>query len=189
MSNIARTLILFLLGLSLPPFAEAQKEHPATYIDKGACPFECCLYRRWKTLKNTVAYASPDKRSKRVGVFKAGTWVRGLTGEVRTLIPGKFVVKKAHEKFTPGDVIWIYTPYGEAYYKIWFDGKWDQQEMDYMSGPYEMVSPSCAETPDCWGELEVPLKTTWWVKVRSASGWIGWTDQTEHFGHMDGCGS
>ena len=95
--------VLFILAIMfvVPVLVPAQKmrEHPATYLDKGACPFECCTYRRWNTLKDTVAYTLPDKRSKRIGTFKKGTWVRGLTGEVRTLTPGKFVVSKAHDKY------------------------------------------------------------------------------------------
>ena len=183
--HLAFLLLLFSLSV---PAQQQTRQHPATFVDKGACPFECCMYRRWKTLKNTVAYALPDKRSKRVGTFKKGTNVRGLTGEVRTLTPGKFVIKKPHEKYKPGDVLWVYTPAGEGYYKIWFKGKMLLEEMDYMSGPYETTYPACADSPDCWGELETPLKTVWWVKVRSSTGWIGWTDQTENFGNMDACG-
>jgi hypothetical protein len=178
----------FLLLLFSVPVAPQAKTHPLTFIDKGACPFECCMYRRWNTLKDTVAYVSPDKRSKRVGVFKKGSSVRGITGEVRTLTPGKFVITKTHEKYRPGDVLWVYTPIGEGFYKVWFRGRMIEQSMEYMSGPYETTSPSCAETKECWGELKTPLKTVWWVKVRSSAGRIGWTDQADNFGNMDSCG-
>jgi hypothetical protein len=187
MKPIAR-LAFFLLFVSVPIPAQRTKERPSTYVDKGACPFECCTYRRWKTLKDTPAYASPDKRSKRVGVFKKNIWVRGLTGEVRTLTPGKFIVRKAHEKYRPGDLLWIYTPLGEGFYKIWFKGRMYQEELDYTGGPYEASSTPCSQDAECWAELEVPLKTVWWVKVRSSAGWIGWTDQTDNFGNMDSCG-
>lgn len=182
------THLAFLLLLASIHVAAQQKEHPATYVDKGACPFECCTYRRWKVLRNTVIYASPDKRTRRVGTLKKGTWVRGLTGEVRTLTPGKFVVRRDHDKYSYQDVLWVYTPLGEGFYRVWFKGRMIQESLDFMSGPYETTSPSCVETPDCWGEIEVPLKTVWWVKVRSAAGWIGWTDQTKNFGNMDACG-
>ena len=168
-------LALLLLVFCVFAGAQTKRQHPATYVDKGACPFECCMYRRWKTLKNTTAYASPDKRSKRVGTFKKGTTVRGLTGEVRTLTPGKFVVRRDHDKYHYEDVLWVYTPLGEGFYKVWFKGRMIQESLNFMSGPVNDNSPSCVETPDCWGELEVPLKTVWWVKVRSHAGWIGWT--------------
>ena len=188
MLKTARILLLALVSSSLSSLTIAQKEHPVTYIDKGACPFECCIYRRWKTLKNTLAYVSPDKSSKRVVVFKAGTWVRGLTGEVRTLTPGKFVVQKAHEKYKPGNVPWVYTSQGEGYYKVWFGGRMIQENMYPMGWTIPHQGLTCETTPDCWGNLEVPQKTVWWVKVRSSTGWIGWTDQTDNFGNMDGCG-
>ena len=62
-----------------------------------------------------------------------------------------------------------------------------EEELDFMSGPFEQSSPSCEETPDCWGKLEKDLQVTWWVKIKSAEGWVGWTDETENFSNMDSC--
>ena len=137
-------------------------------------------------MKATVAYSRPDKRSRRMGTFKAGSRVVGLTGEVRT-VPGKFVILKAHAKYKPGDVLWVYTPKGEGFYKVWFKGRMYDEELQYMTGPYERSLPSCEETPACWGKLETEVQSVWWVKVRSAEGWIGWTDQAENFGDKDAC--
>ncbi|MEP6847414.1 MAG: hypothetical protein ABI999_01065 [Acidobacteriota bacterium] len=160
--------------------------HPTTYVDKGACPFECCMYRRWKTRKNTVAYATPDRRAKRVGMFRQGSWVRGLTGEVRTLVPGKFVVRKPFEENRPGDVLWIYTPIGEGFYKVWFGGRMMEKDMIYTTSPRDNLP--CSRSKDCWGELEVKPKMVWWAKVRSPAGWMGWTYQPENFDYVDSCG-
>jgi len=165
----------------------AQSKPPARYVDRGACPFECCTYRAWKTEKTTVAYATPNKNAKRVGVFAAGSKVVGLTGEVRTR-PGKFVILKKHEKYKPGDVLWVYTPLGEGIYKVWFRGRMYEEGLDYMSGPYEQSLPKCEDTPDCWGRLEKQMRSEWWVKIKSASRWVGWTDQTSNFSNMDACG-
>ena len=167
--------------------ASAQSKPPARYVDRGACPFECCTYRTWRTEKATVAYSSPSKGSKRVGVFARGSKVSGLTGEVRTE-PGKFVILKPHGKYKPGDVLWVYTPLGEGFYKVWFKGRMYQEELEYMSGPFEQSSPTCAETPDCWGRLEKQMRVEWWVKVKSSSGWVGWTDEAENFSNKDACG-
>lgn len=169
---------LTLLGLNVYP----QSKPPAVYVDKGACPFECCTYRKWRAEKTTIAYARPDKRSKVIGKFKAGARVVALTGEVRT-VPGKFVVFKAHGVYKPGDVLWVYTPLGEGFYKVWFNGKMFDEQLDYITG-----LPKCEETPDCWGKLERELQVEWWVKIRSAGGWIGWTDQAENFSNKDACG-
>jgi hypothetical protein len=182
-----RILLLLLLLLLPEPNSYSQSKPPAIYIDKGACPFECCTYRRWRTEKTTIAYARPDKRSRRIGKFRVGSNVVALTGEVRT-IPGKFVIIKAHEKYKPGDVLWVYTPLGEGFYQVWFKGKMYQQGLEYMSGPFEQSLPRCEETPECWGKLEKDLQVEWWVKIRSADGWVGWTDQAENFGNKDACG-
>jgi hypothetical protein len=59
--------LFVLLGVQ----AFTQPRPPRVYIDKGACPFEGCTYRTWKTKRTTVAYARPDRRSEIVGKFKA----------------------------------------------------------------------------------------------------------------------
>jgi hypothetical protein len=174
---------LALLGSNVSP----QSKPPAIYVDKGACPFECCTYKKWRTEKTTIAYAQPDKRSKVIGKFKAGSTVVGLTGEVRT-IPGKYVVFKAHGAYKPGDTLLVYTPIGEGAYKVWFNGKMFEQNLEFMDGPFEHALPKCEETPDCWGKLESKLQVEWWVKIRSANGWIGWTNQAGNFSNKDACG-
>ena len=179
----------FLLAVLLLAAARAypQSKPPAHYVDKGACPFECCTYRRWKTVKTTVAYAGADKRSKPIGKFKACTNVVAITGEVRT-VPGKFVILKNHKKYKPGDVLWVYTPIGEGFYKVWFNGTMYEEEMDFMSGPFERSFPGCEETPECWGKLERETRVEWWVKIRGREGLVGWTDQTDNFDNKDSCG-
>ena len=185
-------IILFaLLGvvafLIVPSEARAQARPPAVYVDKGACPFECCTYREWTTEKSTVGYARPDRRAKRLGEFKAGDRVIALTGEVRSE-PGKFVIKKTRGTYKPGDVLWVYTPLGEGFYKVWFKGKMYDERLDYMSGPFERSLPRCEDTPECWGTLDKELRVEWWVKIRSAEGWEGWTNQAENFSNKDACG-
>ena len=107
----------FLLLASLEIYSQAKP--PAFYIDKGACPFECCVYRKWKTVKTTSAFALPNARSKSVGKFAADSNVVAVTGEVHSA-PGRFVVRKRHGKYNPGDILWTYTYLGEGIVKIWF---------------------------------------------------------------------
>lgn len=185
-------LVCCLLTIGYKPVAfgidsYSQSRPPAVYVDKGACPFECCTYRKWRTEKATIAYLQPNKGSRRVGTFKVGTSVVGLTGEVRT-IPGKFVILKEHGRYKPGDVLWVYTPLGEGIYKVWFNGKMHEEELEYMSGPFEQSMPSCEDTSDCWGKLETKLNVQWWVKIKSAAGWVGWTDEALNFSNIDACG-
>lgn len=187
MNTLSRLLIFATMVVASSLNAHSQSKPPAVYVHKGACPFECCTYREWKTEKTTIAYARPDKKSARVGKFKAGSKVVGLTGEVRT-VAARFVILKKHGKYKPGDVLWVYTPLGEGFYRVWFKGKMHDEELDYLSGPFEQSTPTCEQTPDCWGKLEGKLKVDWWVKIRSAEGWVGWTDQADNFSNKDACG-
>lgn len=185
-NNIAAVLVTFLIltpGGSFPSETAA----PTALIDKGACPFECCAYRIWKAEENTTAYAGPDRNSKIIGTFKAGTTVEGLTGEVHVQ-PARFMVKKRHADYQPGDVLWVYTYLGEGYFKVWYQGKMFEEDLGFS--PYG-GSPGkrCEKQPGyCWGELEKELRFTWWVRVKSSDGWVGWSDTPENFSNKGECG-
>jgi len=158
---------IFLLSVSFEIYAQGQP--PSFYIDKGACPGESCVYGAWKTEKTITAYASPDRKSKIVGKFKAGSKILALTGEVHS-IPGRFLVTKRHGEYKRGDVLWLYTYLGEGYVKTWFNRKWGQEEIII---PIPGHSDRCQ---DCWGDLTQKGKSTWWAKIKSADGWTGWTN-------------
>ncbi len=178
--------LLFALTVALLPGATITDSPPAMYIDKGACPFECCVYRAWQTEVDTVLYAQPDKTATIVGILKKGAAVDAITGEVHST-PVRFIVKKKHTEYQPGDVLSVYTYLGEGYFKIWRNGSMHEEDLGFS--PYG-GSPGarCENERQCWGELESELKFTWWVKVRSQEGWEGWTDQPEHFENKDACG-
>ena len=164
-SGISVTLIIIFI-LALAETSTSEGEPPKQLIDKGACPSECCVYRTWKTEKNTIAYATPDRSSKIVGTFKADTIVEGLTGEVH-VYPSRFIVKKVHGKYKPGDEVWVYTYKGEGYFKVWFQGTMFEEDLNFS--PYGGSSGKrCEQSSRCWGELETELKFIWWVKIKSS---------------------
>lgn len=171
--------------MSLPGATRADSP-PPRYIDRGACPFECCAYRAWNTRADTVAYAGPDKKAGVVGLLKAGGTVETITGEVHST-PVRFAVKKPHAEYKPGGVLWVYTYLGEGNFKVWRNGVMREEDLGFS--PYG-GSPGarCENRGQCWGELEKELKFTCWVRVRIKEGWEGWTDQSEHFGNKDACG-
>ena len=178
--------LLLASSLVLLPVTAIADSPPAKYIDQGACPFECCVYRVWKTKRDTVVYAQPNKNEKVVGLLKAGATVEAFTGEVHSS-PVRFVVKKAHAEYKPGDFLWVYTYLGEGHFRVWRNGA--MQEEDLGFSPYGGSGGArCENREYCWGELEKKLQFTWWVKVRSREGWEGWSDQPEHFKNKDACG-
>lgn len=179
-------LFFSMMFMFVSPLKAGTPEHPAIYIDKGACPFECCRYRTWTVTKDTVLYAKPHKKSKIIGKCKRGSKVTAITGEVHTKAV-KFKVKKKFESFKPGDIIWVYTYYGEGNFKVWFNGKFDDLNLKFS--PYGGSNGSrCEVEEDCDGELEKELELTWWIKVKTPSGVLGWTYESANFTGQDACG-
>jgi hypothetical protein len=174
------TLLLIFCFLS-PEIAagsvqRTQKSPPDHYEDYGACPFECCTYRRWSVKTDTVFYRDRSDGSRPAFNVKKGEHVMGITGVVITLKPGKVVVKKAatlgsgrsRVRVKAGDVLHLLHYQGEGFYKFWFNGR-----------IYEAELPS---------DPDVEPQTVWWVKVRNERGQIGWSKQDDHFDDMDACG-
>ena len=179
--------LLFAIAVALfPSVATSADSPPAKYIDKGACPFECCTYRAWNTTADTVAYAAPNKSAKVVGLLKAGGIVEAVTGEVHSF-PVRFVVKRPHSEYRLGDVLWVYTYLGEGYFKVWRNGAMQEEKLGF-SPHGGSPGARCENKEQCWGELEEELKFSWWVKVKSKEGWEGWSNQPENFGNKDACG-
>lgn len=165
-----KTSLLFLQLISLPTlflncFAQAMSSPPTAkppemFIDKGACPFECCTYREWTVKKDTELF---DKvgGTKIVGKALKGTQVMALTGEVHT----------APFKMTnpDGKDFYLLTYLGEGLWKIWQDG------LIKSDVPLDF-------------ELKVRPSSTWWVQIKLPDGTIGWTKKPDNFGNIDSCG-
>jgi hypothetical protein len=154
--------------------ARAQPRMP--FVDKGACPFECCSYRQWTVKKETVVRSAMRDGAPVSFRVKRGERVRGLTGAVVITRPGiAEVLKPVDEgdvKLAVGDRIYLLTDQGEGYMTAWFKGRRFGAEA-YLPAEYKIVRhPS----------------SVWWVKVRNRNGKIGWSRQPENFGNKDECG-
>ena len=167
---------------------------PARFVDVGACPFECCTYRDWTTGRTTLLRARPDPQADVVGAAQRGHVVHALTGEVVTSRPGRFRVLVDHDgsdgvHYRAGEVVNVYTYLGEGVLRVWHDGAMHQEELGFMpSDGMESANASSCGHEACWGRPESMPRSVWWVKVRTARGLIGWTNQPEHFGNADACG-
>ena len=153
-------------------------EHPTFYIDKGVCPFECCTYRTWFTDKKTQLHKEPKISSSIVGTAEKGLKVTARTGEVHTR-PGKLVVRKNVTPFRKGDVLWVYTYLGEGYFKIWYRGKFIEDQVDF-----NFLNPAAED----WGYFETMPDSVWWVRIRTHSGVEGWISEPGNFSNKDACG-
>lgn len=166
---------------------------PINYQDFGACPFECCTYRRWSVVKDTVFYKERSEKSGEAFRVRKGEHVVGLTGVVITLKPGKVMVRKAttigmdkrKTQVKPGDILYLLHYEGESLYKIWFRGKIYENEMPTAPG---LITNEPLEKRQEYLQVLNEPDTAWWVKVKNSRNQIGWSKQTRNFGDMDACG-
>ena len=153
------------------------------FYDWGACPFEGCTYRQWTANAPTAVLKARRKDAPVAFQLKTGEAVQGLTGVVVTTRTGTVKVFRATTlgekqiKVSPGDELLLLHYQGEGYWKFWFRGHIDAEQIADMDD----------QAPDSELDLRIvthPL-TVWWVKVRNSRGQEGWTEQTDHFDHMD----
>jgi len=176
-----RAAIPFLLAAfaAAPASTAGEPAHPPVYVDEGACPGEGCTYGPWKVEKATELHALPDKSSKVVATCRPGSEVQALTGEVRT-VAGEFTVKQKHGAFVPGDILWVYTYLGEGTFKVWFAGRFTEQDLNFS--PWGGSGGTrCEAEPRCWGELKKALDMEWWVRLKMADGVTGWSLEGEDY--------
>lgn len=150
---------------------------PIPYIDKGACPFECCTYRAWTVDKPTVLRSAMRDGSAIAFRLKKGEKVKGLTGTVLTSQPGEVRVLKRTKigKFTaqPGATLYLLTDVGEGFHRVWYKGKITEEDT------YDKT---------IFRQIREP-KSVWWVKVRNSRGQTGWSREADNFGNKDQCGN
>jgi hypothetical protein len=159
------------------PLVVFAAEPPTFYIDRGACPFECCTYGTWRAKTDTRLFAEPKLKSQQVGSVPKGTSVQALTGEVHT-VPGKLKVLRDASLYKAGDVLWVYTYLGEGIYKVWQDGKMVEEEIDVGPGNQQ---------PHAWATWEKSPRSQWWAKIKLNDGTIGWTNKPRSFRGIDRC--
>ncbi len=150
---------------------------PMPFVDKGACPFECCTYREWTVDKATTVRSAMRNSASIAFRLKKGERVRGLTGSVITSQAGEVRVLKRTKigRFTaqPGDTLYLLTYVGEGFHRVWFKGKITEEET------YDKT---------IFRQIREP-KAVWWVNVRNSKGHIGWSREPDNFGNKDQCGN
>ncbi len=154
-----------LLIAALAAEAAAQSAPPVPYVAKGACPFECCTYRDWTALQPITLYNRPDGKTV-VGALRKGEVVKALTGEIHS-IPVRATAEKDHPEagIKAGEAFYVLHYVGEGVWSVWRNGR--AAELETYAGP--------------------PPKTTWWVKVRTRAGVVGWAVSNRNFGNQDAC--
>lgn len=177
-------------GSPSPPTALEARQAPAVggsvpprvFVDEGACPFECCVYRKWTVEQTTTLFAEQDRASRVIATLQPFQVVQARTGVVYTR-PAKLEVLWDHEPFRKGEIVYVLTYQGEGFFKVWRNGAIISADVFFPTDP-----PCDRPSPACWGKLDGFSESTWWVQIETPAGQIGWTDQPDHFGNKDACG-
>lgn len=166
---------------------------PATYVDEGACPFECCSYGEWGVEQETPLRVSPDTEAAVLGSARKGSKVNAVKGQVMTSRPGALQIMKDYvspdtdEHYRAGEIVLVYTELGEGFFRLWHNGAMrDEYAVFLLHGDGGFVG--CVDDGTCWGQRVSMPESTWWIQIRTPDGVLGWTDQSEHFRGQDGCG-
>lgn len=165
---------------------------PQMYRHSGACPFECCMYRQWKT-RSAVELLESIGSSRIVAQVPSGASVKGLTGEVR-LEPEPYVVLEDNGVLKAGEAIFFLDNIGEGHVNYWYHGRLNpdlQLEEGLLFYSYEDCNSNFAKAKaGCSLRKLRPERTyrnEWWVKV-SYGGKEGWVLNTGQFDNVDACG-
>ncbi|MCP5418970.1 MAG: hypothetical protein H6970_00565 [Gammaproteobacteria bacterium] len=186
---IAAFLVLSspLYGLTIKEPTGKLETLPETYVDKGACPFECCTYGAWVALEETPLLDKPDGKQT-VANLKRCEKVEGVTGDFYVK-PSLVEVVKDYEddagnQFKKGDKFYLLSPQGEGFFSAWADGK-----LFDVDGVFIFPKEDCDANPsDCWAMIQGdPGEGVWWMQVKTSTGVVGWTKEPV-FDGQDSCG-
>lgn len=157
----------------------------SVYVDRGACPFECCQYGRWRASAAVALRDRPDSLAPVIGRIAAGTKLTAETGAVHAH-PARWVLRQAQEPFAAGDTVLVYRPEGEGYWMVRGLAATDTMASITVDGP----GPRCAgAVAGCLGRwLEQP-RWVWWARVRTDDGRTGWVMPGGDLDGDDACGA
>lgn len=162
---------------------------PAPYEDRGACPFEACVYREWTARAAMKVRAERRGRAPIAFSLRAGEKVTAITGVVITLKAGRVQFREPRTLnvaggqmlIKPDETLYILTYQGEGFTKAWLNGRLYEgvDTVDFDNGVCDIEPTRCA------GRIVERSETVWWVQVRNRLGRVGWTNEPEKFDGKD----
>jgi len=163
------------------------------YVSRHACPFECCVYRRWSAVSRLRVYAAERDSGHVAFRIAAGDSFEALTGDVYVVHPGTARVLLAHSlrigrarvALAAGDSVTVLDPMGEGTYRAYFKGHLTEVfEHDFVP-----PDPQQAEPTGEWLRMERAPDIEWWVRIRTLDGQEGWLrmDEDQQVDNADSC--
>ena len=166
---------------------------PVPYVDKGACPFEGCVYREWVANSVVMMRTERSQTASLAYNVRKGERVTALTGVVITIKPGLVLFRESINLVSDsgtlhikaGEALFLLTYRGEGSTKAWFQGK----IYDNVEGADAFYDSRCESDPSrCAGRIVERPVSEWWVQIRNGGGKIGWTKETDKFDGKDAFG-
>jgi hypothetical protein len=137
-------------------------------VRRGACPFECCIYRDWTARAEYDVYAAERGEGAPAFTIPAGTAFRADSGNVH--ITGVSLVAVADSvsdgdywAFGAGDTLVVLDYIGEGHFNVWHDG--EVRDVAGFWGAERM--PAVAEQLGTY-------EAQWWVHLTLPDGRTGW---------------
>lgn len=191
--RIRVAVLALFVCISCPVTGAPSDGPPLPYLDRGACPFECCRYREWTVEADTPVRSRRDSKAPLVFTAKRGESVHGLTGVVVTVEPGRVRVLQDGRmggddgvSVAKGTLIYSLHYQGEGYSLLWHDGK---TYSDFVPSVENFRRNLPVAVPHDMGlRPESDPKTIWWILIENANGDVGWSEHPENFGNKDACG-
>ena len=167
------------------PAARAALAPDSALVRRGACPFECCMYREWRAGSQIPVRNIADAGADVVYTLEPGQLFDAVDGEVRVLDAAFVVVLDTvtteigtQVHFARGDTLVLLDYRGEGTWNVWHRDRVIEFVSQFWGRPGTNQK----------GELHGEHRTEWWVHVRTPrEGWFR-ADSTVEFSGADACG-
>lgn len=159
-----------------PPLAGTEAP-PVPYVERGGCPFECCVYGQWETVTDAPVFAAEGDTSTVAFILPAGQRFTAETGNVHVIQPGLAVATDTitlasgspggtATRLEAGDTVHVLGHQGEGVYEFWRNGA-------TFSGEAFWAMMPLSGRPAAGRLISEPI-TEWWVRVAESGGGNGW---------------
>jgi hypothetical protein len=189
---VARSLWIAMLFFSWSPLA-AQRPPSTPFVERGACPFECCQLGHWTARDTLPVYARQQAPDAPLFLIAPGQGFVADSADFHTLALGIILVRQAfsladylaeegpsprpgpagsarrtalRNRLAPGDTIYLIGEVTETGERVWARGVEDTVEAFWSEPAFEK--------PDAPAVMVRPIEQEWWVHVNvgGRSGWI-----------------
>lgn len=144
------------------------------------CPYFLKGHRSgmWTAKKEVPLYAVPGGDTPTTTILMPGESAIAVGGELH-VTPGELRILHRHGKFNLRDTVYLIQEDADAkMWKLWYKGKTYYDDLSAMVSYKEKCKNPSAS---CWARVISPLKTEWWINLRTKDKQNGWINTAEDF--------